>query len=278
MDRSAQYPARLHSELTRVPRFSANLTFLFADQPFLDQFAAAEAAGFDAVEFAFAYEYDPREIACAARDARVEVALINAPPGDLDRGEFGLAALPGREAEARSSAAMALKYAQEIGCRRIHVMAGVIDPAHPSAQSTYRRNLDSICEMAAGAGAGIDVLIEPLSAAGRAGYFLADFEAAEQHIAAVARPNLKLQFDIFHRQLLHGDVIGGLQRMQPIIGHIQVASAPDRHEPETGELSDLRIFEHLDRMGYDGFVGAEYRPRQETTAGLGWFKPYAWSQ
>jgi len=255
-----------------MPRFAANLSFLFTEQPFLERFAGAARAGFDAVEFLTPYEFPATEIADAARAAGVEIVLFNAPPGDV-RGDFGLAARPGREADLRMGVELALNYALALAVPRVHVLAGLGDPADAAAAAAYRSNLAYAAEKAAVQA--VDILIEPLSARSRAGYFLRDFDVAQQVIADVGAPNLKLQFDIFHRQGLHGDVLAGLTELLPVIGHIQVASVPNRHEPGSGELADVRIFEALDALGYAGAIGAEYRPSTATTEeSLGWFEPY----
>lgn len=255
-----------------MPRFSANLTLLFNEVPFLDRFDAAARAGFDAVEFMSPYEHSTAELARAARDADVEIVLFNAPPGDPTSGEFGLAALPGRERDLSKSVDVALDYARALNCKRIHMPAGLIDRSDVNAQVAYRNSLETACRAASPYG--VDILIEPINGRTRPGYFLDDFSTAERMIAGAGRANLKLQFDVFHRQILHGDVTHALKRLLPRIGHIQVASVPARHEPNTGELDDARIFALLDNLRYQGVIGAEYHPQGATVAGLAWFRPY----
>jgi len=179
-----------------------------------------------------------------------------------------MAALPDRKAEFRQSVATALEYAAALGTPRMHMMAGIADPADPVHQAAYR---DALAFAADAAGEkDIVLLIEPLNGRDMPGYYLNRFDQAADLIADLDRPNLKLQFDIYHRQILHGDVMTGLEQMMPIIGHVQIASVPGRNEPGTGELRDTRILAALDDLGYEGFVGCEYRPKTGTLEGLGW--------
>jgi hydroxypyruvate isomerase len=251
-----------------MPRFAANLTMMFNELPFMDRFAAAAANGFDAVEFLFPYDFDPEAIAGALRDHNLTQALFNLPPGDWAAGERGLAALTGREPEFHRSVTTALHYAAMIGLERVHVMSGIANRADATAVQTYRDNLIYLCEIAGPAG--LTVVIEPINARDMPGYFLNDFNFAADLISDLGLPNLKLQFDIYHRQIIHGDVLTGLKKLMPIIGHIQIAAVPLRHEPGTGELDDIRILQTIDDFGYTGFVGCEYRPAGDTAAGLGW--------
>jgi hydroxypyruvate isomerase len=251
-----------------VPRFAANLTMMFSEVPFLDRFAAAAGAGFDAVEFLFPYDYPAAELAARAKDAGLRIVLFNMPPGDWAAGERGTAIYPARAAEFSAGLAKALDYAAMLGVPRLHMMAGIGDAHDANTRSRY---LDALGEAAdAGAARGLDLLIEPLNKRDMPGYFLNDFALAAELIAATGRPNIKLQFDIYHRQILHGDVIRGLEKLLPITGHIQTASVPQRAEPGSGELDDRRIFATLDRLGYAGHVGCEYRPAAGTIEGLGW--------
>lgn len=256
-----------------MPRFAANLTMMFNEAGFMDRFAAAAGAGFGAVEYLFPYAFDPGAIAGALQANGLTQALFNLPPGDWDRGDRGLAALADRRDEFRASVGTALAYARATGVHRIHVMSGLADPSDPTARATYRESLAYLCD-AAGA-AGLEVMIEPINGRDMPGYFLNDFNMAADLIADLGLPNLRLQFDIYHRQILHGDVLTGLRQMMPIIGHVQIAAVPLRHEPGTGELADGVILAELDRLGYAGFVGCEYRPAGETLAGLGWMAALA---
>lgn len=253
-----------------MPKFAANLSMMFNEWDFLDRFSAAAENGFAAVEFLFPYAHAPEEIARRLDGAGVTQALFNLPPGDWDKGERGMASVPGREAEFRASVAAALPYASATGVRRLHVMSGHGDRNDPRAVETYKGALRHACE--AVAPLGIDILIEPINGRDMPGYFLNDFGFAASLIGELALPNLKLQFDIYHRQILHGDVMKGLEALMPITGHVQVASVPKRNEPGTGELDDRRVFAHLDALGYGGYVGCEYRPAAGTVDGLGWFR------
>lgn len=255
-----------------MPRFAANLTMMFTERPFLDRFDAAADAGFRAVEYLFPYDHAPAEIAVRLQRNGLTQALFNMPPGDWAAGERGLAALPGRFDELKAGVATGLRYAEATGCRRLHLMAGLGDSGDPAAAARYR---DAVLHAADALGErGIELMLEPINGRDMPGYFLNDFAAAESMIAGIGLPNVRLQFDIYHRQILHGDVTMALRRLMPMIGHIQIASVPSRHEPDGEELNWPFLFAELDRLGYGGFVGCEYRPRGRTEDGLGWFGPY----
>jgi len=255
-----------------MPRFAANLSLMFNEWPFLDRFGAAADAGFTAVEFLFPYEFSPDDIGERLQRYGLTQALFNLPPGDWDSGERGMASFPERFDEVKASIATALPYAKATGVKRLHLMAGKSDRHDPKHVEAFK----AAVRWAAGelGRHGIDVVLEPLNGRDAPGYFLNDFAFAQKLIADLALPNVKLQFDIYHRQIVHGDVVVALREMMPIIGHIQVASVPSRHEPDSEELSDGFVFAELDRLGYSGFVGCEYRPRAGTLEGLGWIKPY----
>ncbi|RXF74589.1 2-oxo-tetronate isomerase [Hansschlegelia zhihuaiae] len=255
-----------------MPRFAANLSFLFTERPFRERFAAASAAGFRAVEILFPYDHAAETVAGQLAASKLELALFNLPPGDWAAGERGLAALPSRAAEFRASVDRALGYAQATRTTRLHALAGLAAPGDKAAVSAYRDALAYACERAGPLG--VDVLIEPINGRDMPGYFLDSFERAAELIEAMRLPNLRLQFDIYHRQILRGDVIRGLEALMPLIGHVQVASVPDRREPGSGELDDAAAFAALDRLGYQGFVGCEYHPSGRSEDGLGWFAPY----
>lgn len=255
-----------------MPRFAANLTLMFTEHEFLDRFDAAAEAGFEAVEFLFPYAETPDAVAERARRNRLTVALFNLPPGDWERGERGLAALPGRNAEVAASLARALPYAEATGVRRLHLMAGNAPHDDRRCARAYRDAVASTAD--ALAPHNIDLVLEPINKRDMPDYFLDDFDQALALIDELARPNLKLQFDMYHRQILHGDVTRALEATMARIGHVQVASVPSRHEPDGEELNFPHVFECLDRLGYDGFVGCEYRPRGDTRDGLGWFAPW----
>lgn len=251
-----------------MPIFAANLTMMFQEWSFLDRFAAAADAGFTAVEFLFPYDYAPDEIAARLRSSRLTPALFNLPPGNWEAGERGLACRPERAAEFRAALGKALTYATATGVRRLHLMSGHGDRQDPAQRAAFTAALRQAC--AAAAPLGIDILIEPINGRDMPGYFMNDFGFAAALIAELELPNLRLQYDIYHRQILHGDVMRSLAALMPVIGHVQAASVPDRHEPGTGELDDWRIFRHLDALGYRGFIGCEYRPAAGTASGLSW--------
>jgi hydroxypyruvate isomerase len=252
-----------------MPVFAANLSMLFNEWDFLDRFDAAAEAGFSAVEFLFPYDHAPEAIAERLARNNLTLALFNLPPGNWDAGERGLAALPGREAEFDAGLARALPYVQATGVKRIHLMSGYADRTDPRCQLAFTRAVGLACERL-GEG-GVSVMLEPINHRDMPGYFNGDFAFAEAFIKDMALANLRLQFDIYHRQVLHGDVTTALRAMMPIIGHVQIASAPSRQEPDSEELNMPFLFAELDRLGYDGFVGAEYRPKGHTLDGLGWW-------
>ena len=257
-----------------MPRFAANLTMMFTELPFPERFAAAARAGFPAVEFLFPYDYPVADVTRWLKDAGLISALFNLPPGDWATGERGIASIPGREAEFQAGVDLALEYALAMGTSGIHAMAGLLPAGADRARhrAVFVDNLRHAAK--ALAGQGLTLLIEPINTRDMPGYFLDDFDVARAIIEDLALPNLKLQFDIYHRQILHGDVTIALREMFPRIGHIQIASVPARNEPMAGELNDVFLFAELDRLGYDGFVGCEYRPAGKTEAGLGWFAPW----
>ncbi|APG88851.1 hydroxypyruvate isomerase (plasmid) [Sinorhizobium americanum CCGM7] len=256
-----------------MPVFAANLTMMFNEWSFLDRFDAAAEAGFTAVEYLFPYEAPPEAIADRLARNGLQQALFNLPPGDWAAGERGIAALPGRFDELKSDVERALDYAAATGVKRLHLMAGLADPSDPEAANCYRRAVAYATERLAEKG--LDLLLEPINGRNMPGYFLNDFGAAEGLIAELGLANLKLQFDIYHRQIIHGDVVMALRRLMPITGHIQIASVPSRQEPDGEELNYPYLFAEIDRLGYTGFVGCEYTPRGGTLDGLTWFKPFA---
>lgn len=255
-----------------MPVFAANLTMMFNEWTFLDRFDAAAEAGFAAVEYLFPYEVPPEAVAERLARNRLEQALFNLPPGDWAAGERGIAALPGRFDELKSNVDKALDYAAATGAKRLHLMAGLSDPSDPEAASYYRRSVAYTAGRLAEKG--INLLIEPINGRNMPGYFLDDFGKAERLIAELALPNLRLQFDVYHRQIMHGDVAMALRHLLPVTGHIQIASVPSRHEPDGEELNYSYLFEEIDRLGYDGYVGCEYNPRGSTLDGLAWFNPF----
>ncbi|CAN5289040.1 hydroxypyruvate isomerase family protein [soil metagenome] len=256
-----------------MPHFAANLSMMFNEVPFLDRVEAAAKAGFTAVEFLFPYEHSPDEVGEKLHGNGLTQALFNLFPGDWNKGERGFAALPDRFADVQASVAQAIPYAKATGVKRLHLMAGIADRGDPKAVESFRRGVAWTAE--ALAKENIYLMLEPINPRDVPGYFLNNFDFAADVINDLKLPNLKLQFDIYHRQIVHGDVTIALRQMMPMIGHIQIASVPSRNEPAGEELNYPFLFDELDRLGYDGFVGCEYRPKGNTADGLGWFAPYA---
>jgi 2-dehydrotetronate isomerase len=248
-----------------MPRFAANLSMMFTERPFIERFDAAAAAGFEAVEYLFPYEHDAQLLRDALDAAELHQALFNAPPGDWTQGERGLAAIPGRGVAFRELFEQAVRYADVIGPDRIHVMAGITTGTW--ARATYIDNL----RWAADRVPDRTLVIEPINTRDIPGYFLNRSDEAVRILEAVGAPNLKLQFDLYHAQIMEGDLTRKLEKLIGYIGHIQIAGVPDRHEPDAGELNVWHLFDVLDRLGYDGWVGCEYRPAGRTEDGLGWF-------
>ncbi|MEZ5926076.1 MAG: hydroxypyruvate isomerase family protein [Hyphomicrobiaceae bacterium] len=257
-----------------MPRLAANLSMLFTEFDFLDRFEAAAAAGFEAVEFLFPYAYSASVIRERLDRFGLKQALFNLSPGDWDRGERGLSIFPERREAFLTSVDQALDYAMALGCPKLHVMAGVMPPAlsPETARATYVENL----RMAAGRAeaAGVLLLIEPLNTRDMPGYFLTDLGQARDIIEEVGSPALKLQFDVYHRQIMRGDLAVALREFWPMVGHIQIAGVPGRHEPDVGEINYPYLLDLIDELGYDGVVGCEYRPKADTVAGLAWARRY----
>ena len=254
-----------------MPKFAANLSFLFTDAAFSERFRRAAAAGFKGVEYLFPYEFPADEVAAWLQAAGLEQVLFNLPPGDWAAGERGLACLPQREDEFAASIELALQYAVALDCKRLHCMAG-LRPAGVSDDElteTYVANL----RLAAGrlATIGATLMIEPInSRIDMPGYWLDDIGKGFRLLEAVDRNNVKLQYDIYHAQIIAGDLARTLEANIGRIGHIQIADNPGRHEPGSGEINYPFLFDLLDRLGYDGWVGCEYKPLTTTEAGLGW--------
>lgn len=257
-----------------MPRFAANLSMMYTEHDFLDRFAAAAKDGFQAVEYLFPYDHPAAEIRQRLDAHGLTQALFNAPPGDWAAGERGIAALPGRETEFRNAFAKALEYAAVIGNDRVHVMAGLVpaDADRARCRAVYLVNLAYAA--ASAAAHGITVLIEPINTRDMPGYFLNRQDDAQAICQQVGAANLKVQFDCYHCQIVEGDIAKKLERDFGGIGHIQIAGVPERHEPDIGELNYPYLFDVIDRLGYTGWIGCEYRPRAGTSEGLGWLKPY----
>jgi hydroxypyruvate isomerase len=260
-----------------MPRFAANLSFLYGEHAFPERFAAAARDGFRAVEFAFGYDFDRSDLATRLADHGLQQVLINAPPGDLGAGERGLAGLPGREPDFRRGLVeLALPYAQALRCPRVHVMAGVLPAGAERAahRATFVANLAWAAAQAASAG--IELLIEPINTRDVPGYLLNRQDEAHAIVDEVGTQNLKVQMDLYHCQIVEGDVAMKLRQYLPTgrVGHLQIAGVPERHEPDTGELHHPYLFALIDELGYNGHIGCEYRPAAGTSAGLGWMAPY----
>lgn len=253
-----------------MPKFAANLTLMFTEVPFLQRFAAARDAGFHAVEFQFPYAWPKADVARHLQQSGLQAVLHNLPAGNWKAGERGIACDPARVGEFQDGVAQAIDYAGALGVRKLHCLAGIrrpgVSPAR--ARATYLANLRyAAAQMAPH---GIDLLIEPINTYDIPGYFLTGTEQAAGIIAESGAPNLFLQYDVYHMQRMEGELTNTLRARLPIIGHIQVADAPGRHEPGTGEINYPYLFAHIDALGYDGWIGCEYVPRGDTVAGLNW--------
>lgn len=257
-----------------MPRFAANLSMMYPEHAFLDRFEAAARDGFEAVEYLFPYDWSARELASRLEEHGLRQVLFNAPPGDWAAGERGLACLPGREYEFRGGVQRALDYAVELGCRRIHFMAGLVPDGVDSSvlRHTYIKNLAWAARQADRQG--IDVLIEPINTRDIPGFFLNRQDDAHAIVAEVGAPNLKVQMDLYHCQIVEGDLSAKLSQYLPTgrVGHIQIAGVPQRHEPDSGELHYPHLFRLIDELAFDGWVGCEYRPKESTSAGLNWLR------
>jgi hydroxypyruvate isomerase len=257
-----------------VPKFAANLSFIFQEVGFLDRFGAAAACGFKAVEYLSPYEHPPEVIAAQLTRHGLVQALFNLPPGNWAAGERGIAALPGREQEFRDGVEQALVYAKATKCRLLHAMAGVLPEDHdpPEVERTYIANLQHAADRLASEG--ITVIIEPINTRDIPGYFLNTTSQAMSVIERMGHPNLKLQLDLYHVQIMEGDLAHRIRRLAGHYPHLQIAGNPGRHEPDVGEINFPFLFDLLDEIGYSGWIGCEYRPKGETKAGLGWAKRY----
>ncbi|MBA3626012.1 MAG: hydroxypyruvate isomerase family protein [Methylibium sp.] len=255
-----------------MPRFAANLSLLYTEHSFLDRPAAAAHDGFPAVECQFPYQHPAAALSERLASAGLPLVLMNAPPGDWAGGERGLACLPGRSDDFRRSVDQALVYAQDVDCPRVHVMAGCLAPGTERAalQAAYVERLAWAAAQAATVG--VDLLIEPINQRDMPGYFLNRQDHAHEIISLVGAANLKVQMDLYHCQVVEGDVAMKLRHYLPRgrVGHLQVAGVPERQEHDAGELNFAYLFEVIDALGYEGYVGCEYRPRAGTSEGLGW--------
>jgi len=257
-----------------MPRLAANLTMLFTEIDFLDRFAAAANAGFTAVEYLFPYAYDRRALSERLAANGLTQALHNLPAGNWNAGERGIACHPDRVAEFEAGVGQAIEYATALGCTRVNCLAGIappgVDASH--ARETFVRNLTHAAPRLQAAG--VRLLIEPINTRDIPGFFLSRTDQAVEIIADVGSDNLFLQYDIYHMQIMEGDLAPRIERHRSRIAHIQVADTPGRHEPGTGEINFPFLLGFIDRIGYDGWVGCEYKPAGTTGEGLGWARPY----
>jgi hydroxypyruvate isomerase len=252
--------------------FTANIAFLFPELPFLDRIEAAKRAGFDRVECHFPYEFPIPVLKERLGRAGVQLTGLNTQPGDRAKGEWGFAGVPGREDQFRRDFSQALDYAIALGASVIHVMAGIVPEAdRAAALKTYVANLRAAARQAAGTG--VTLLLEPLNVRDAPGYLVSRSDDLAEIIAEVGEPGVKLLFDVYHVQIMEGDLIRRLERHWGIVGHVQVAGVPDRAEPDAdNEVAYGAIFRALARLGYRGLVGLEYKPRGDTVAGLAWMR------
>ena len=253
-----------------MPRFAANLTMMFTERPFPERFGAAARAGFRAVEFLFPYEHRPDEVAGWLREHALENVLFNLPAGDWAAGDRGLSAVPGREDEFRAGVAKALEYADALGTPRLHTMAGLV-PKGANRADCRRVYIENVRYAArALQPSGRTLLLEAINPRDMPGFFLNSQHEAHALRAEIDEPNVKVQMDFYHAQVVDGDLAKTFTAHAADIGHVQIAGVPDRHEPDEGEVNFRYLFQLLDSSGYDGWVGCEYRPKGRTEDGLGW--------
>ncbi|KGF62277.1 2-oxo-tetronate isomerase [Pseudomonas lutea] len=257
-----------------MPRFAANLSMMYPQHDFLARFSAAASDGFKGVEYLFPYDFKAEDIKLRLDDFGLTQALFNAPPGDFSKGERGIASLAGREREFRDGFQKALDYAAVLGNDRIHVMAGLLpsEDLRQQHHAVYLENLSYAAQQAAKVG--ITVLIEPINTRDIPGFFLNRQDQGQAVRKEVGADNLLVQFDCYHCQIVEGDVTSKLRRDFAGVGHIQIAGVPDRHEPSIGEVNYPWLFEEIDRLGYSGWVGCEYRPKGDTSEGLQWLRDW----
>ena len=255
-----------------MPKFAANLSMMFNEHDFPNRFAAAAKAGFDAVEFLFPYDYSPAEVAQWHKENNLKNVLFNLPPGDWAAGERGIAALPGREAEFRAGVAKAIDYALALGTPQLHMMAGLVPAGSDMAihRKTYLENMKFAAQ--ALAKHNLNLLLEPINTRDMPGYFLNTQVQAHELRVESGEPNVKVQMDFYHAQIMEGDLAETFKKYFKDIGHTQIASVPKRNEPDNGEVNYPYLYQLLDEMGYEGYVGCEYRPKGKTEDGLDWFK------
>lgn len=255
-----------------MPKFAANLSMMFTEAPFLDRFQAAAIAGFKAVEFLFPYEYTPEVIENVSKAAGVEVILFNMPAGNWSAGERGITCLPGREEEFRKGVETALTYARQLGTPRLRAMAGIVPIGCDAAacRMTLIENLKFAADELAKHE--ITLLLEAINTRDMPGFVVSTQSDSYSICEAVGAANLKMQMDLYHMQVMEGDLATKLKRYEARCGHVQIAGCPERNEPDTGEVRYEYLYRALDELGYTGWVGCEYRPAGKTIDGLGWLR------
>ncbi|KRA55911.1 hydroxypyruvate isomerase [Devosia sp. Root635] len=258
-----------------MPRFSANISMLYPDLPFLDRFAAAAKDGFGAVEYVGAYDQDPAHLKAVLAENGLAQALFNLPAGDWAAGERGIACHPHRVEAFRQGIDTAIAYAEATGCQQVNCLAGIAPAGHDRAalEAVLIDNLRYAAPRLASVG--IKLLLEPINTRDIPGFLVNSTDDYERIAAAVGHDNLYLQYDFYHMQVVQGDLLPTFRRLQARIAHVQIADNPGRNEPGTGEINYANIFKALDEAGYTGWVGAEYKPLAGTSAGLGWFKDWS---
>ena len=257
-----------------MPKFAANLSWMFTEHAFPDRFQAAADAGFRAVECQLPYDFPAESLAIKRQSAGVRQIMFNAPPGDMRAGEYGLAGLPGREQEFRESIDKALDYAAALDCPLIHVLAGIVPESESVSRcwETYLANVSWAAEICAPAGVG--VLLEPINTVERPGYLVSLTARAREAIDKIGRDNVGIQYDFHNAQLMEGHITRTLEANIDCIRHMQIAGLPNRTPPDEGEMNHRYLFELIDRLGFQGWVGCEYRPKGNTLESLDWAKPY----
>jgi hydroxypyruvate isomerase len=257
-----------------MPRFAANLSMLYGEHDFLERFAAAKADGFHGIEYLFPYDFQKEQLAERLSEHGLVQVLHNLPAGDWAKGERGIACLPDRVGEFQDSVGRAIDYATALGCKQVNCLAGItptgVQP--DKVRTTFCDNLRFAADQLRAAG--IRLLIEPINGFDIPGFYLRRVGQAVEIMAEVGSDNLRLQYDFYHQQRTEGELVGTFLRHQERIAHVQIADNPGRNEPGTGEIAFPYMFEQLDRAGYDGWIGCEYKPRAATSEGLGWFAPY----
>jgi hydroxypyruvate isomerase len=250
-----------------MPKFSANLGFLWPDRPMLDRVAAAARAGFKAVELHWPYDIPAERMRGACRAHSLELLGLNTPVGDAAKGDFGLGAVDGRQADFAAAFDQAADYAREAGAASVHVMAGVVPVERKDrARTIFAENLRECVAKAPD----LTLLLEPINQRDKPGYFYSTLGEAASLIGEIGAPNLKIMFDVYHVGVSEGDILKRLERFLPIVGHVQIAAVPNRAEPDEGEIAYGAVFSALDKLGYEGWVGCEYKPRADTDDGLRW--------